>query len=96
MPVLRLRITGGRNAVDSILAQLHGIDKIDRLEEVDDEISDMRDDSSSADSPDDNPGSDVHRIELHTTDAASREQIHDAIEIAARDLDAAVEFVDRF
>lgn len=96
MPIVRVRITGDQNAVDTIVSQLHASDEIDRLEEVDDEIGDFRDDSSSADTPDDNPGSDVHRIEVHVRDKAAVERIHDALELAARDSDAAVEFVDRF
>ena len=95
MPIVRLRITGNREAVDSIIARLHGIDKIDRLEEVDDEIPDMRDDSSSADSADDDIG-ETYRIEVHVPDHASKEMVHDVVEMSARDLNAAIEFVDRF
>lgn len=94
MPIVRLRITGDREAVDSIIARLHSIDKIDRLEEVDDEMPDMRDDSSSADAEDNL--ADTYRIEVHVADRAAKELVHDVVEMSARDLDAAIEFVDRF
>jgi hypothetical protein len=95
MAILRFRITGNRGAVDDLLARLHSIDKIDRLEEVDDEIPTMRDDSSSTDSADDDLG-ETYRIEIHAPDHAAKEMVQDVIEVSARDLDAAIEFVDRF
>ena len=95
MAILRMRVTGDSTSVESLLSRLHSIDKIDRLEEVDDEMSDLRDDSSSADSPDSNVD-DVHRVELHIPDRSAKEMIHDVVEMSARDLDVAVEFVDRF
>jgi hypothetical protein len=96
MSVLRFRVTGSRSAVEEIISRLNGIDKIERVEEVDDEISDFRDDSSSSGSSDDMPGTDAHRILVETPHASTNEQVHDVIEIAARDLGVAVEFVDRF
>jgi hypothetical protein len=95
MPILRFRISGARNAVNEIISRLHGVGDVDRVEEVDDEISDLRDDSSSADSTNE-IGIDVHRIEVETLRKSTNERVHDLMELSARDLGVAVEFVDRF
>jgi len=95
MPVMRIRLTGSRKSADALIARLNGIDALERVEEVDDEMEDLRDDSTSLQLPDD-LGSEVYRIEVETPHAKTLERVHDVVEISARDLDAAVEFVDRF
>ncbi|HZP66026.1 MAG TPA: hypothetical protein VFB32_06930 [Rudaea sp.] len=95
MPVLRFRLTGSRNSADAVLAEINGIDGLERVEEVDDEMGDLRDDSTSLELPDD-LGADVFRIEVEAPHAATLARVHDTIEIAARDSEAAVEFVERF
>jgi len=95
MPILRLRVTGNRNAADAIIATLNGVDELERVEEVDDEMPTLRDDSTSLELPDD-LGASVYRIEVETPHRSTIDKVHDLIEISARDLDAAVEFVDRF
>jgi hypothetical protein len=95
MPILRLRVTGNRDAADTIMAALNSVDELERVEEVDDEISTMRDDSTSLDLPDD-LGTSVYRIEVETPHRATLDRVHDLIEMTSRNLDAAVEFVDRF
>jgi len=95
MSILRFRVTGSRDAVDAIVARLNSIDNLERVEEVDDEIADMRDDSSSSQLPDD-IGAPMRRILVETPHASTNEHVHDVLELAARDLDVAVEFVERF
>ena len=95
MPVMRIRLTGSRRSADALIARLNGIDALERVEEVDDEIEDIRDDSTSLDLPDD-LGGEVYRIEVETPHRNTLERVHDLIELTARDLDAAVEFVERF
>ena len=95
MPILRLRVTGNRDAADAIIATLNGVDDLERVEEVDDEIPTLRDDSTSLELPDD-LGASVYRIEVETPHKKDLDRVHDLIEISARDLDAAVEFVDEF
>jgi hypothetical protein len=85
---------GTDNQLDTMITLLHGMDEIDRIEEVADQIHEMRDDSSSADLPDD-AGPDFHDIEARTR-GKSVEQVRDLIETTARDINAAVEFVERF
>jgi hypothetical protein len=70
------------------------MDKVDRVEEVADQMH-SRDDVSSLGLPDDE-GPDFHSIEVHVLDSKSAQEVHDRVEIAARELDVAVEFVDEF
>ena len=95
MPILRLRVTGSRDAADAIMATLNSVDELERVEEVDDEMSTLRDDSTSLELPDD-LGALVYRIEIETPHRKTIDRVHDLIEMTARNLDAAVEFVDRF
>ena len=95
MPILRLRVTGSRDAADAIMATLNSVDELERVEEVDDEMSTLRDDSTSLELPDD-LGASVYRIEIETPHRKTIDRVHDLIEMTARNLDAAVEFVDRF
>lgn len=95
MSILRFRVSGGRDAVNQIISRLHDVDSVDRVEEVDDEIPDMRDDSSSAESAG-QAGVEVHRIEVETLRPSLNERVRDLMALSARDLNVAVEFVDRF
>ena len=95
MPILRLRVTGNRDAADAIMATLNSVDELERVEQVDDEMSTLRDDSTSLELPDD-LGASVYRIEVETPHRATLDRVHDLIEMTSRDLDAAVEFVDQF
>jgi hypothetical protein len=95
MPILRLRVTGNRNAADQIMATLNGVDELERVEEVDDEMPTLRDDSTSLELPDD-LGTSVYRIEVETPHRATLDRVRDLLEMSTRNLDAAVEFVDRF
>jgi hypothetical protein len=95
MPILRLRVTGNQDAADAIMATLNSVDELERVEEVDDEMPTLRDDSTSLELPDD-LGTSVYRIEVETPHRATLDRVHDLIEMTSRNLDAAVEFVDRF
>ena len=95
MSMLRFRVTGRSEAIDAIVARLNSIDQLERVEEVDDEMPDMRDDSSSSELTDD-IGEPMRRILVETPHASMNERVHDMLEVAARDLDVAIEFVDRF
>jgi hypothetical protein len=95
MPILRLRVTGNSDAADAIMATLNSVDELERVEQVDDEMSTLRDDSTSLELPDD-LGASVYRIEVETPHRATLDRVHDLIEMKSRDLDAAVEFVDQF
>lgn len=94
MRTVRFRITGGDQIADAVIVKLHEMDKVDRVEEVADQMHE-RDDVSSLGLPDDE-GPGFHSIEVHVRDAKAAGQVHDLVELAVRELDAAVEFVDDF
>jgi hypothetical protein len=94
MRMVRFRLDADNQKVDAIIALLHEMDSVDRVEEVADQMHE-RDDVSSLDSPSD-AGPDFHYIEVHARSANAAEEVRNRIEIAARDLDVAVEFVDEF
>jgi len=77
-----------------MITLLHGLDGLDRIEEVADQIHEVRDDSSSANLHDEK-GSEFHDIEARTR-GKSVDDVRDVIETTARDINAAVEFVERF
>ena len=66
MRTLRFRVTGPEQAFGAMMATLTGLDHVDRVEEIGDLMSGMRDDSSSADLVDDDRGN-SHDIEVHAT-----------------------------
>jgi len=94
MRIIRFRLFGSSNQVDSVISAVHELDQVDRIEEVADQMHE-RDDTSSLGLPDDE-GPDFHCIEAHATTSAAAERVHNLVEIVARDANAAVEFVDRF
>jgi hypothetical protein len=94
MSILRLRLTGETDRLDAVIGALHALEDIERLEEVDDLIPRMRDDSSSAGLPDDG-GTELRSIEIEA-DAAAVEQIRRRAELDARRQGVALEVVSRF
>lgn len=94
MRTIRFRLSADRDKAAAMIARLHAMDVVDRVEEVADQMHE-RDDVGSLDLAADG-GPDFHDIEVHARSASGAEQVHDRIEIAARELDAAVEFVERF
>ena len=96
MRTIRVRLAGDRQTADSLIVMLHELDKVDRVEEVADQMH-ARDDTSSLGLADDNGGGDdFHDIEVHVLDAKTATDVRDRIEMAARDLNATLEFVDEF
>lgn len=94
MPLVRFRLVGDDAQADAMIAALHELDHVDRVEEVADQMH-QRDDTSSLGLPSDSVG-DFHCIEAHATNSKSIGTLRDVIEMTARDLSAAIEFVDRF
>jgi hypothetical protein len=94
MRTVRFRLGGSRQVADALIVMLHEL-KVDRVEEIADQMHE-RDDTSSLGLVDDQSGSDFHDIEVHVLDAKTAQTVRDRVEIAGRELDAAVEFVDEF
>lgn len=96
MPTLRIRLLGSQTDTDSLITVLHGLDGVERVEEVADLMPHMDDeDSSSAGLPDDiGPG--VHAIEVEVIDHLLGQRVRELAAEAAESLDASLEFVDEF
>jgi hypothetical protein len=95
MRTIRFRMTGTRDEAMALIARVNALDDVDRVEEVADQMHE-RDDTSSLDTPDDNPSTDFHDVEVHARNATAAATVQGSVEIAARDLGVAVEFVDDF
>ena len=91
---IRFRLTGPVAKADAMLAKLHAIDVVDRVEEVADEMHE-RDDTSSLQLSSEG-GGDFHDIEVHAQSAAGAAEVRSRAEAAARELGVAVEFVEDF
>ena len=95
MRILRFRVNGESDRVDTLVASARGFDDVDRLEEVAD-VEHMDEDSSSAGLPDDTARADFHDIELHALSADAADEARRRIQTLARELGVAVEWMDRF
>lgn len=93
MPTIRLRMIGSREDADTLIATLHGVDGIERVEEIDDLAPRMRDDSSSADLIDDNEGQ-AYFVEIEAEDDLHAEAVRAVAELEAEWLGIALEFVE--
>lgn len=96
MSMVRIRLTGTDDAASSLISLLHGIDGVERAEEIADLMPHMDDeDSSSAGLPDDiGPG--IHSIEVATSNDDVARKVRNAIGDVADELHASVEYVDEF
>ncbi len=93
--MIRMRVSGNRDKIDTLIGAIRGIDGIEHVEDVDEESMDeMRDDSSSSDLVDDNQA-DVVRVEIEAPQKKA-ELVRNVALLATRELDIAVEFVDEF
>jgi len=95
VPTIRIRMTGSRDDADALLSTLHGIDGIERVEELEEPASYLRDDSSSSELVDDN-GSDLFLIEVLASDNLHADAVRAVTEVEASLLGAVVEIVDEF
>jgi hypothetical protein len=93
--MVRFRLTGGRADADAMIAALHGIDDIEHVEEIDDIMTVMRDDSSSSDSISDSEGQ-LYRIEVDAPSDELADTVRGSAEAIAHELNAGIEFTDEF
>jgi hypothetical protein len=93
--MVRFRLTGSRADADAMIAALHGINDIEHVEEIDDVMSGMRDDSSSSDSVSDSEAQ-LYRIEVDAPNDMLADTVRGSAEAIARELDAGIEFTDEF
>ncbi|MEP6898907.1 MAG: hypothetical protein ABI870_10275 [Rhodanobacter sp.] len=95
MPMVRFRLIGNREDADTVIAALHGISDIEHVEEIDDLMPGMRDDSSSSESVSDTEGQ-VYYIEVDAPNDQIADTVRGSAEVVAHDRDAGIEFVDEF
>ncbi|HEX7814512.1 hypothetical protein [Dyella sp.] len=95
MPMIRVRLFGNRTHADALIATLHSIDGVDRVEELDDPTQFTRDDSSSSESVEDNR-SEMFFIEVEADSSKRADVVRNVIELEARRLDAVAEMVEEF
>jgi len=95
MPMVRFRLIGSRANADDVIATLHGLDRIEHVEEIDDLVSGMREDSSSSDSVSDSEGH-VYSIEVDAPGDTVADDVRARAEEAANECGAGIEFVDEF
>ncbi|WP_036143046.1 hypothetical protein [Luteibacter sp. 9135] len=93
MPLIQLRITGDRDIFDDVMNAIHGIDRVERVEEIDDLMMGVRDDSSSSELSDD-VSSRTYVLEVEVPNAKVGEEVRSVAEETAGTREAAIEFVD--
>jgi vacuolar-type H+-ATPase subunit I/STV1 len=93
--MVRFRLIGTRNDADTVIAALHGINNVEHVEEIDDLMQGMRDDSSSSESVSDSEGR-VYAIEVDTPNDNVADIVRGSAEVVANDREAGIEFVDEF
>jgi hypothetical protein len=93
--MIRIRLVGSRDDADALITALHGIDGIEHVEEVDEPMDAVRDDSSSNALVDDSEGH-LYRIEVLAPDRLHAEAVEAVAEIQAGQRGYALEFVDEF
>ncbi|HEX5306817.1 MAG TPA: hypothetical protein VFW82_12110 [Dyella sp.] len=95
MPMVRMRLIGSRDDADAVINALHGIDGIEHVEEVDDLVPTMRDDSSSSELVDDSEGK-IYFVEVEASSANRIDAVQNVAETIGRERGMAVEFVAEF
>ncbi|KRE97841.1 hypothetical protein ASG87_15055 [Frateuria sp. Soil773] len=93
MPMIRIRLIGSREEADTVISALHGIDGIEHVEEIDDLVPQMRDDSSSSELVDDSEGH-LYTIEVDAPDDLYADAVRGVAEVEANRLNAGIEFVE--
>jgi hypothetical protein len=96
MRTIRFRVTGPIDPVQALLKRISSIDDIDRVEEVADTGSHLREDSTSLNLPDDLGHTDFHDIEVHALSDTVARAVKREVERATRDLGLVAEFVDEW
>ncbi|MGN6481642.1 hypothetical protein [Luteibacter sp.] len=92
MPRIQLRITGDRDVFDDVITAIHGLDRIEYVEEIDDLMMGVRDDSSSSELSDD-VGSRTYTVEVEVPNDKVGERVREVAEETAGTREAAIEFV---
>ena len=77
MTMIRLRATGPRTGFDALLADLHGMEGVERAEELADLMPHMDDEDSSSAGLMDDRGGDVRALEIEVLGTSKNLNIRD-------------------
>lgn len=95
MAMVRFRLFGSRADTDTIISALHGIDEIEHVEEVDDLVPHMREDSSSSELGSDSEGK-LYCVEVDCPTDEVADVVRENARAVAQRLGTNVEFVSEF
>ena len=95
MAMIRFRLIGNREDADTVIAGLHGMNGIERIEEIDDLMPELRDDSSSSRSASQNRPH-MYCIEVEVATDSLADAVRGSAEVLARDCETGIEFLDEF
>ena len=95
MAMIRFRLIGSRDNADSVIAGLHSMEDIERIEEIDDLMPELRDDSSSSELASDNLAH-TYYVEVEAPTDERADDVRGRAEVLAHACQAGIEFVDRF
>ena len=95
MEMLRFILTADDDTTRQIMDRVERVPGIERVEEVRTLMGGMRDDSSSAGLEAEQEAG-THSIEVQAPGQTAAGQVRDTVERSAHQLDAAVEWVERF
>ena len=95
MPMIRFRLFGSRANADTVIAVLHGIDEVEHVEEVDDLMPHMREDSSSSELGSDSEGQ-LHCVEVDCPTDEVADAVRESAQAVSHQIQASVEFVSEF
>lgn len=98
MSMIRIRLIGTHDDANSLITVLHGVDGIEHVEEIDDLMPMMRDDSSSSEVAGATPTSatSAYVIEVEAPDDMHADAVREVAEVHAASLDAGIEFINDF
>ena len=95
MAMIRFRLIGSRADADSVIVGLHGVNGVEHIEEIDDLMPELRDDSSSSESVGDSEAH-VYCIEVEAATDSLADAVSGSAEVLAHACEAGIEFVDEF
>ena len=95
MTMIRLRATGPRTGFDALLADLHGMEGVERAEELADLMPPMDDEDSSSAGLMDDRGGDVRALEIEVL-SPHADRVREAAADIAGQYGLVLEFVDDF
>ncbi|HET6586461.1 MAG TPA: hypothetical protein VFG67_01650 [Oleiagrimonas sp.] len=96
MSMMSMRLNGSNEDIDMMLDVLRGSPGVDSVVEMGvSDIPQMPEDSSSADLPSDTRAS-AREVEVHAVNEAASDNVRNRVEIAARETDVLVEWLEPF